>query len=48
MIYTDFTDYIEKLGQFDERVALTIRPFLKIDRLTYRELQTTPTKSHTT
>jgi long-chain acyl-CoA synthetase len=38
--YTDFADYIEKLGQFDDRVALTIRPFLKIERVTYTELQT--------
>ena len=39
-IYIDFADYIEKLGQFDNRTALTIRPFLKVERTTYRELQT--------
>jgi long-chain acyl-CoA synthetase len=38
-VYTDFADYIEKLGQFDNRIALTIRPFLKVERLTYKELQ---------
>lgn len=39
-IYTDFYDYVEKLDQFDDRMALTIRPFLRIKRLTYRQLRT--------
>lgn len=38
-IYTDFADYVEKIGQFGERVALTIRPFLKIERVTYLQLR---------
>ncbi len=38
-IYTDFSDYVEKLNKYDDRTALTIRPFLKIERLTYKELR---------
>ncbi len=34
-----FAAYIENFASFDKRLALTIRPFLKIERLDYKTLQ---------
>ena len=35
----DFADYVANLGTFKSRLALSIRPFIKTERLTYEELQ---------
>jgi len=34
-----FADYVKELDEFAEDLALTSRSFLKIGRLTHRELQ---------
>lgn len=39
MNYQNFDDYIDSLKVYDERLALTIRPFLKIERLSYKQLR---------
>jgi long-chain acyl-CoA synthetase len=37
--YRSFADFTDQLGQFGDRVALTTRPFLKVERVTYQELR---------
>jgi long-chain acyl-CoA synthetase len=39
MSYRHFGDFVEHFARFDDRLALTIRPFIKIERTTYKELQ---------
>lgn len=39
MKYRNFADFVGSFSAYDERPALTIRPFVKIERLTYGELQ---------
>lgn len=39
MNYRDFGEYVAGLDEFGERLALANRSFLKIERLTHRELQ---------
>jgi long-chain acyl-CoA synthetase len=35
----NFDDFVAGFKRHDERLAMTLRPFLKVERLTYRELQ---------
>ncbi|HEV2402668.1 MAG TPA: AMP-binding protein [Candidatus Saccharimonadales bacterium] len=39
MTYKNFAHYVDSLKAFDNRLALTIRPFIKIERLTYKDLR---------
>ncbi len=39
MTYRHFGDYLNSLQQYDNRRALTIRPFLKIQHLSYKEVR---------
>jgi len=39
MSYRDFGEYVASYDEFADRLALTSRPFLKIERLTHRELR---------
>lgn len=39
MTYRHFGDYLSSLQQYDTRRALTIRPFLKIQHVSYKELR---------
>jgi long-chain acyl-CoA synthetase len=40
MKYHDFSDYLASYSHHSQRLALTYRPYLKIDRLTFKQLQT--------
>jgi hypothetical protein len=39
MNYRDFGEYVASYDEFADSLALTSRPFLKIERLTHRELR---------
>jgi hypothetical protein len=39
MITCHFGDFVARFTEYDGRLAMTIRPFLKIERVNYRELQ---------
>ena len=40
MINRHFGDFVDRFTEYDGRLAMTIRPFLRIERVNYLELQT--------
>ena len=39
MSYRNFSDYVSSFSEFENNLALTMKPFIKIERLNYRQLR---------